>query len=269
MDVGGILVAEGTEPWFLLGILNAPVADFIFRRVSKPFRGNYLSANRQFIKDLPIPRADAAAQAPVAALARDLQRLHTARRRILDALGRRLDTKTRARSPEWLFHDLPATEEFALTAPPNLDARERRAHTLTRRETEITRREAAVGAALRPGARLSATVADGEVSLLADGVVVLDHVFVTAAESAFVHAIWCRLAAMTTVTERLTGKALCDLLRRVPPATNPALVESVVSLAAELDATRAAIAVAETALNEASFALYGLSAEEQAMVQAG
>ncbi len=269
VDVGGILVAEGTEPWFLLGILNAPVADFIFRRVSKPFRGNYLSANRQFIKDLPIPRADAAAQAPVAALARDLQRLHTERRRILDALGRRLDTETRARPPEWLFHDLPATEEFALTAPPNLDARERRAHTTTRRGTEITRREAAVGAALCPGARLSATLADGELSLLADGVVVLDHVFVTAAESAFVHAVWCRLAAMTTVTERLTGKALCDLLRRVPPATNPALVESVVSLAAELDATKAAIAVAETALNEASFALYGLSAEERAMVQAG
>ena len=37
VDVGGILVAEGTDPWFLLGILNAPVADFIFRRVSKPF----------------------------------------------------------------------------------------------------------------------------------------------------------------------------------------------------------------------------------------
>ena len=50
VDVGGILVAEGTDPWFLLGILNAPVADFIFRRVSKPFRGNYLSANRQFIR---------------------------------------------------------------------------------------------------------------------------------------------------------------------------------------------------------------------------
>ncbi len=55
VDVGGILIAEGTDPWFLLGILNAPVADFIFRRVSKPFRGNYLSANRQFIKELPMP----------------------------------------------------------------------------------------------------------------------------------------------------------------------------------------------------------------------
>ena len=269
VDVGGILVSEGTDPWFLLGILNAPIADFIFRRVSKPFRGDYLSANRQFIKDLPIPRADTAAQMPVAALARDLQRLHTERRRILDDLGRRLNVATRARPPEWLFHGLPAAEDFALNAAASLGARERRARSTTLREAEIARREAAIGSALRPGARLFATLAAGELALLADGVPVVDRVFVTVAESAFVHAVWRRLAAITTVTERLTGKGLCDLLRRVPPATNPALVESVTSLAAELDAAEAAILEAETALNEASFALYGLSAEEQAMVLAG
>jgi hypothetical protein len=81
-------------------------------------------------------------------------------------------------------------------------------------------------------------------------------------------AVWRRLAAITTVTERLTGKGLCDLLRRVPPA-DPALVEGVILLAAELDTAEGEIAVAETTLNEASFALYGLSAEERAMVLAG
>ena len=97
----------------------------------------------------------------------------------------------------------------------------------------------------------------------------LDRVFVTAAESAFVYAVWRRLATTTAVTERLTGKGLCGLLRRVPPATDSALVEGVVALAGKLDVAEAGIAVAETALNEASFALYGLSAEERAMVQAG
>ena len=269
VDAGGILIAEGTDPWFLLGILNAPVADFIFRRVSKPFRGNYFSANRQFIKDLPIPHADVATQALVAALARDLQRLHTERSQILDALARRLPVATRARPAEWLFHGLPATADFMLDAPAGLGARERRARCVTLREAEIARREAAVGATLRPGARLSATLAGGELALLVDGVPMLDRVFVTAAESAFVYAVWRRVAAITTVTERLTGKGLCDLLRRVPPATNPALVESVVSLADELDEAEAGIALAETALNEKSFALYDLSAEERAMVQAG
>ena len=263
------LVAGGTDPWFLLGILTAPVVDFIFRRVSKPFRGDYLSANRQFIKDLPIPHADAAAQENVAALARDLQCLHTARRRVLSDLSRRLDFKTRPRPSEWLFHGLPAAEDFALVASANLSARERRARITTLRDAEIARREAAVGAALRPGARLSTTLVGGELSLLADGVPVLDRVFVTAAEGPFVHAVWRRLTAMTTVTERLTGKALCDKLRCVPAATNTALVEGVVALSAELDAAEKEIEAAETALSEASFVLYGLSAEERAMVLAG
>ena len=267
--VNGIVFAEGTDPWFLLGVLNSPVADFVFRRTAKPKDNNYFEANRQFIKDLPIPHADAAAQAPVVALARDLQRLHTERRRILDALARRLNVATRARPPEWLFHGLPTAEDFALNAPASLGARERRARSTTLREAEIARREAAVGSALRPGARLSAILTAGELALLADGVPVLDRVFVTAAESAFVHAVWRRLSVMTTVTERLTGKGLCDLLRRVPPATDPALVESVTSLATELDAAEGAIMEAETALNEASFALYGLSVAEQAMVLGG
>jgi len=140
---------------------------------------------------------------------------------------------------------------------------------MTLREAEIARREAAAGAALRPGARLSAVLTGGELALLADGVPVLDRVFVTAAESAFVHAVWRRIASMTTVTERLTGKALCTMLRRVPLAANPAMVEGVVTLGAELDAVLAEIEAAETALNEASFALYGLSTEERAMVLAG
>jgi len=269
VDVGGVLVARGTDPWFLLGILNAPVVDFIFRRVSKPFRGDYLAANRQFIKDLPIPHADTAAQAIVATLARDLQRLHTVRQRILADLARRLDITTRARPPEWLFHGLPAAEDFALLAPTSLSARDRRARGITLREAEIAQREAAVGATLRPGARLSARLAGGELALLADGVMVLDRVFVTEAESAFVHAVWRHIASTTKVTERLTGKTLCNMLRRVPLPTNPALTESVVSLGAELDAAEAEIAEAETALNEASFALYGLSVEERAMVLAG
>jgi N-6 DNA Methylase/TaqI-like C-terminal specificity domain len=269
VDVGGILIAAGTDPWFLLGILNAPVADFIFRRVSKPFRGDYLSANRQFIKDLPIPNADASAQATVATLARDLQRLHTDRRQILADLGRRLDFATRARPPEWLFHGLPAAEDFALVAPTNLRARDRSTRAMALRDAEIARREAAVGAALRPGARLSTTLVGGELRLLADGAPVLDRVFVTAAEGPFVHAVWRRLTATTTVTERLTGKALCDKLRCVPVTTNTALVAGVIELSGKLDEAEKKIEAAEAALNEASFVLYGLSAEERAMVLSG
>ena len=268
VDVGGILVAPGYDPWFLLGILNAPVADFIFRHISKPFRGDYLSANRQFIKDLPIPLAGSVDQASVAPLASNLQHLHTERRHILDSLDRRLNIPTRARAPEWLFHGLPAAEDLALSLPATTIRRERNALIKSLREDEIRRREAGVGAALRPGARLSATLSGGELALLADGVTVLDRVFVTAAEAPFVHAVWRQIATVTPVTEALTGPKLCSLLRCVPPATDQALVEGVVALGADLASADAEIATAEVALNNLTFDLYHLTTEEKAMVLA-
>ena len=69
VDVGGIIAADPDNLWFLLGVLNDPVANFVFRRISKPFRGDYLSANRQFLEPLPVPRADAEARAAVGGLA--------------------------------------------------------------------------------------------------------------------------------------------------------------------------------------------------------
>lgn len=54
--VNGIVPAEDTDPLFLLGVLNAPVADFVFRRIAKVKAGGFYEANKQFIAPLPIPR---------------------------------------------------------------------------------------------------------------------------------------------------------------------------------------------------------------------
>src|SRR5205823_11337086 len=57
VDVGGVVIAAEEEPFFIAGVLNSQVVNFVFKRISKPFRGNYLSANKQFIAPLPIPVA--------------------------------------------------------------------------------------------------------------------------------------------------------------------------------------------------------------------
>ena len=62
VDVGGVISAPDTDPNFLLAALNGPVANFVFRRISKPFQNGYWSANKQFIAPLPIPIADAKTQ---------------------------------------------------------------------------------------------------------------------------------------------------------------------------------------------------------------
>ncbi|MGH7054171.1 MAG: Eco57I restriction-modification methylase domain-containing protein, partial [Stellaceae bacterium] len=47
--VNGIICSEQENPWFLLGILNARVADFVFRRIAKVKAGGFFEANKQFI----------------------------------------------------------------------------------------------------------------------------------------------------------------------------------------------------------------------------
>ncbi len=80
VDVGGIEIADGKQPFFIAGILNSPVANFVFKRISKPFRGSYLSANRQFIAPLPIPPASSEERVDVAKRAKALQAAHSQRR---------------------------------------------------------------------------------------------------------------------------------------------------------------------------------------------
>lgn len=78
VDVNGVLPrCDGPDLWVLACLLNSSLLDYVFRVVSVPFRGNFLSANKQFIAPLPIrvPEGDLA-DAIVAAG----QRLHAATR---------------------------------------------------------------------------------------------------------------------------------------------------------------------------------------------
>jgi hypothetical protein len=55
VDVNGILPREdGPSIWTLSLLLNSRAVDYVFRRSSVPFRGSFLSANKQFIAPLPI-----------------------------------------------------------------------------------------------------------------------------------------------------------------------------------------------------------------------
>jgi Eco57I restriction-modification methylase/TaqI-like C-terminal specificity domain len=60
VDVGGVMIdaRTGLSPLYVLGLLNSRLLDFYFKRQSVPFRGNYFSANRQYIENLPIRTFD-------------------------------------------------------------------------------------------------------------------------------------------------------------------------------------------------------------------
>lgn len=55
VDVNGILPkTDGGSIWMLLVLLNSRLLDWVFHLHSVPFRGNFMSANKQFIAPLPI-----------------------------------------------------------------------------------------------------------------------------------------------------------------------------------------------------------------------
>lgn len=61
VDVGGVTVKSefaGLQMPYLLALLNSKVLRWFFPFVSVPFRGNYFSANRQFLGQLPIKLID-------------------------------------------------------------------------------------------------------------------------------------------------------------------------------------------------------------------
>jgi hypothetical protein len=69
VDVGGITLKPDYVPQgldYLLGLLNSSVLRWYFPSVSAPFRGGWLSANRQFLSQLPIRPIDFADATDVA-----------------------------------------------------------------------------------------------------------------------------------------------------------------------------------------------------------
>lgn len=76
--VNGILV-EGDNVnllWYVTGILNSRVADFVFRRIAKPKAGGYFEANKQFIAPIPIPRPDSKTMEAIGAITREIAALY-------------------------------------------------------------------------------------------------------------------------------------------------------------------------------------------------
>ncbi|MDD4888463.1 MAG: N-6 DNA methylase [Phycisphaerae bacterium] len=90
VDVGGVIPADGWDLYYLLGILNSRACNFAWRLTARPFRGDYRSANKQFIAPLPVPNVGPKEQKPVAAIARRLADLHSERLAAASKVHRRI-----------------------------------------------------------------------------------------------------------------------------------------------------------------------------------
>jgi hypothetical protein len=267
--VNGIIPANNENPWYLLGILNAQVADFVFRRIAKVKAGGFFEANRQFIAPLPIPPASEAERSEAARRARALQAAHTQRRDTLAAIERRLSAARRRNRPEtWLFPDLKSVDYFLEDAPARLDPEQKQKWASDRYTRDLAAQHDSITARLRPASAFSADFADDELSFSIDGMPVVSRIFVSHTEGEFTVAQWKVLAATMTVTDRTDGRSIANKLRRLARTDNRDMIEQIIGLERELSELDADIARQESEMNQLVYRLYALGDADIALIEA-
>jgi hypothetical protein len=251
------------------GILNAPVCDFIWRRIARPFQNGYFAANKQYIAPLPIPEADAALHRRVSEGALALQRLHSERRDLLAKFDRRLasgQTEPWTLSEEWLWADVGSFDDWRARAPADLGRAARTAWAKARREERLAERLERIDARLQPGARLRVENDDDELRLLLDGQVVLE--LFDKPDTPLIAAQWRCALRQVRVTQAFGALKLIRSLLRLRRTRDADLAARLVALERDVSVVEARIAGAEGALNAVVYQLYSLSEAEIAMVEA-
>ncbi len=268
VDVGGVLPTDPDDLPYLAGILAAPVSNELFSWFSKPFRGDYLSANKQYIAPLPIPRASPEDRATVAALARHLQAGTTERERLRAALADRLNRVARRNHPvDWLLPDVHSPERIAVGRPATLDPRDTKSWVDKRQQAQLESALARLDDAIRLDSQLKAELVDGELRLLVDGATVASA-YVEADTAPFLLAQW-QLAALEFEPKRKNdGKRLVAALRKLGTDADPALRDQIIERQGTLAALSAELARLEVELHEVTCRLFGLTAEERRRVEA-
>lgn len=270
----GILPATDVDVWFLLGILNAPVTDFVFRRCARPKSSGYFQADRQFLAPLPIPDATPEQRAEVGTRARELQELHTLRRDTIAKLDQRLHSaQTAPVSPapkeEWIWPAIgtPATWKRSPAAPAGLSARDLTAWAKQQHTAALQERHDTLNALLQPGATLTVTNTEDELALHIAGREALR--LYDKPGTPFLASQWRHALRDLNVTEAFNASRLIKHLLTLRTTTEEPLRQRILALDEEITELNRTIAAKESELNTLIYQLYNLTPEEIAMVEGG
>jgi hypothetical protein len=272
VDVNGVFMREASDAPFLLALMNAPVMNWVWRRISKPFQHDYRSANKQFIAPLPVPPATPEQRAELGVRARRLQALHSRRRDVMALLDQQLASSQCTddhRQESWLWEEVKSVEALKSEAPSELGARRKTAWAKVERARRLGEQLDGLDLMLRAGARLSVDYAEGELRLLIDHVPAIEGVAVDADEADFIRVQWRHAMRTCRVSEKFNGRALLRALLKLRSADHPSVRERVTEIDADLAELEAALAMAEREMNERVYSLHGLSEAEVCLVEAG
>jgi hypothetical protein len=266
--VNGIL-PRGGNGWFLLGALNAPVTNYVFKWLGKPKDNGYFEANKQFIAPLPIPPATLAERAALSALARQMQERRTAQVDEEAELEERLARTARRNWP--LDHILPDVRSIAAieeAMPRSVRPRDRKGWSDDERKADEEAALARIDAMIRPDSEFTVTLAKGKLSFLIDDREAA-FAFVGDAEGPLVEAQWRAVAISFTPTGKDDAGRLVSRLRRVATEAAAAVAEQIIAIGRRLADRAAVIRDDEKQLHDMTCALFKLTPEEKLLVERG
>jgi len=261
-------IVPQVDGWFLLGTLNAPTTDLIFRWLGKPKDNGYLEANRQFIAPLPIPDASDADRTEVARVAQALQRGYTEQSRLRRAVAERLGHVSRRRKPyEWLLPEVRSKAQIEEEAPARMPRGERRGWADARQKEMIEGAIARLDDAIRVDSSFDAVFEDGELQLLIDGAPAIRGIYADADVGAFLLAQWQVVALGFEPKGKGDGKRLADALRTVGETAANSLRSQIIERQEQLLRVTQSLRELERELHEITCRLFELSRGERRLVE--
>ncbi|MDR1085792.1 MAG: Eco57I restriction-modification methylase domain-containing protein [Deltaproteobacteria bacterium] len=267
--VNGILPADPKDLFFLLGVLNSPVSDFIFKLIAAPKNNGYFEANKQYIAPLPMPPADDAKRAEVGKQAEKLQKLHTELRDKMDSLKMRLYASQCVadnREPNCLWADLKLAEEWLNEAPEELSDKEKRGWAKKQYEAAIAAKYDAVDSRLGAKQKLSVKNDDGELTFFVGESPVVT-IYADQNEVAFIAAQWRQIAREIKITGRLKAQSLIKSLLSLRKTSNKALCSQIIDCDGQIQRLMKETLHAESSMNDIIYKLYKLSEDEIKLIE--
>lgn len=269
VDVGGVMPRRIEDIWLLAGVLNAPVTNTIFGWISKPFRGDYKSANKQFIAPLPVPKANRKDRAAFSALAKGMQERRTRRVTWRKDVDERLEAISRNNLPlERILIGVRPIAEIEASAPKSVPASERKGWVDARRAADEEAELARIDGLIHPAAEAAAQVERGKLSFMIDEQEIA-RLYVGEEEADLLEAQWRAVALDFEPTGKGDAQRLVARLRHVAMTADPAVGAQIVALGNKLARLTLALRNDEAQLHELTCLLFNLSDDERRLVEQG
>ena len=272
--VNGIITENDDLAWYLLGILNSRVSDFVFRRISKPKEkrpsGSYFEANKQYIAPLPIPHADNNQKESVIHLARHLQKLHSLRREIVGKIEDRLKSDQMFpidHKANWIWAEVGDLKAWVKLNPERLSGRALTAWAKRKIDEKVFEFFAKIQPFFIFGSTMCVDSKDGEISFyVGDNKIV--QIFVSDNEEPLILAQWRIVARDSFVSDSLNVNNVISKLLKLKSTDNQAIINQVNKFNSELETVEDEIRSFERQMDDLVYNIYAIAEDEHRLIEA-